>query len=133
MSERNCQPLTVQAAIDALAAAIKDVSAQSSDISWSKLYDALVPFKDPLEGGVFSIADIDEAFFAILESGVMQRVYFLRDMTQTQWNSHAIDAAASVCVRITDIIACSQEVNEKCYAECGSPESRCLSPIPKCK
>ena len=111
--------------------AIEILSNAISNGSWSSLYQALVPFKDPLEGGIFSISELDESFFAILESGVMKKVYLLRNKVKNEWNAQALDASVAVCFRVIDIISCSQEVNEKCYGECGSPESRCLSPTLK--
>jgi len=139
MSESNQRytirtPVTVNAAIDALAVAIEELSADTSNSKWPNLYKTLLPFKDPLDGGSFSTADLAEFFFAIISSDVMTNVYRLKDVEPNQWNSHAIEAASCVWIRITDIIACLEEVNEKCRLECGSPtHRRPLSPIPKCK
>lgn len=103
-------PPTIDTAIDALTSAIEFVLTYDSRSAWSTLYETLVLFKDPLEGGSFSTANIESCFFLILASDELRRVHMLTHIPQNTWNSHAIEAASCVWLRIADIIACSHEV-----------------------
>lgn len=92
-----------------------------SHASWSALEHALVPFKHPVDGGAFSMRELEDAFDELLPSTVMRRVHELKDAPPTAHSAGAVEAAACVWARVTECIDCMREVSERCRSEFSSP------------
>ena len=96
--------------------------------AWIGLEGALQPFKHPLEGGLFSMEELDAAYDHILASNATRRTFKLTEQKVTAVNAVAINVARAVVQRITDCIECVVEVHRSCRTECESPVASTTSP-----
>lgn len=127
--------LTVDDALQNLQLAFQNVYKHSYSSccgkEWKALETALSPFKDPIDGGAFSVHLLEDSFSVLLQSGVLKHVYVLHNNTKlTKWNVKAIDTSSNVWARIKDIIACSNEVREECRIAYGGSPTAMSQPSP---
>jgi len=120
----------VRAAIDDLLSALEAVSENDCEAAvWTVLCKTLLVFRDPLDGGKFSISELENWLIEILSCDVIRSVYFISMLPKNVANSHAVECADLFFRRFTDIILCSDEINGACTSRNRAP----FSPIQKCQ
>ena len=121
---RVCEAL---AAVERAFARLEHAASHAAS-SWSALEHALVPFKHPVDGGAFSMRELEAAFDELLPSTVMRMVHELKDAPPTAHSAGAVEAAACVWARVTECIDCLREVSERCRSECSSSPTLAAPP-----